>query len=207
MTPQTTTDLLRGLCNLPDLILLGFLLFSAVMGASRGPTRTLIALLTRLGSLIASFYAARFCAPLLARWIVTPIVGDIFEKKAAALPELMQGSAVLLEERITAAAVEMAEGVAFLILLLLFAVGLGVACHLIGDMLHLIGRLPPFGFVGRLTGMGIGLLGGVILAVLTLWLIGVFRPDVYGPLGYLSPSNLANTTLVGALLGIFPVAP
>ena len=41
---------LRGLCNLPDLILLGFLLFSAVMGASRGPVRTLISLLTRLGS-------------------------------------------------------------------------------------------------------------------------------------------------------------
>lgn len=207
MTPQTTTDFLRGLCNLPDLLLLGFLLFSAVMGASRGPTRTLIALLTRLGSLIAALYAARFCAPLLARWIVTPIVGDLFEEKAAALPELMQGSAAALEARVTAAAVEMAEGVAFLILLLLFAVGLGVACHLVGDMLHLIGRLPPFGFVGRLAGMGIGLLGGLILAVLTLWLIGVFRPDVYGALGYLSPENLANTTLVGALLGIFPVAP
>ena len=207
MTPQTTTDFLRGLCNLPDLLLLGFLLFSVVMGASRGPTRTLIALLTRLGNLIAAFYAARFCAPLLARWIVTPIVGDIFEEKAAALPELMQGSAAALEARVTAAAVEMAEGVAFLILLLLFAVGLGVACHLVGDMLHLIGRLPPFGFVGRLAGMGIGLLGGLILAVLTLWLIGVFRPDVYGALGYLSPENLANTTLVGALLGIFPVAP
>ena len=46
---------LRGLCNLPDLILLGFLLFSAVMGASRGPTRTLLSLLARLGSLLAAF--------------------------------------------------------------------------------------------------------------------------------------------------------
>ncbi|MBR3867325.1 MAG: CvpA family protein [Butyricicoccus sp.] len=200
MTLQTTLDFLYGLCNLPDLILLGFLLFSVSMGASRGPTRALIALATRLGSLIASFYAARACAPVLAHWIVTPIVGDIFEERAAL-------SGTLLVEEITETAVQMAEGIAFLILLLLCVIGLGVLFHLLGDALHLIGRLPPFGFVGRLAGMGIGLIGGVLLAVLTLWLIGVFRPDIYAPLGYLSPENLANTTLVSALLGFFPVAP
>lgn len=200
MILQTTLDLLCGLCNLPDLIFLGFLLFSVSMGASRGPTRALIALATRLGSLIASFYAARTCAPFLARWIVTPIVGDLFEERAAL-------AGTMLASQITEAAVEMAEGVAFLILLLIFVIGLGVLCHLVGDVLHLIGRLPPLGLVGRLAGMGIGLIGGILLAVLTLWLIGVFRPDIYGPLGYLSPANLENTTLVSALLEFFPVAP
>ena len=200
MTLQTTLDLLRGLCNLPDLLFLGFLLFSVSMGASRGPTRALIALATRLGSLIAAFYGARFCAPFLARWVVTPIVGDLFEERAA-----LEGT--VLASRITETAIEMAEGIAFLILLLIFVLGLGVLCHLIGDVLHLIGRLPPFGFVGRLAGMGIGLVGGILLTVLTLWLIGVFRPDIYSPLGYLSPTNLQNTTLVSALLEIFPVAP
>ena len=63
MTLQTILDLLHGVCNVPDLILIGFLLFSVSMGASRGPTRALIALATRLGSLIISFYAARTCAP------------------------------------------------------------------------------------------------------------------------------------------------
>ena len=200
MTLQTILDFLRGLCNLPDLIILGFLLFNVSMGASRGPTRALIALCTRLGSLIASFYAARICAPYLARWIVTPIVGDLFEERAAL-------SGTLLGTQITEAAVEMAEGVAFLILLLIFVIGLGVLCHLIGDVLHLIGRLPPFGFVGRLVGMGIGLVGGIVLAVLTFWLLGVFRPDLYSQFGYLSPDYLANTTLVSALLEIFPVVP
>lgn len=198
---------LRGLCNLPDLILLGFLLFSAVMGASRGPTRTLLSLLARLGSLLAAFFAARTCAPLLARWIVTPIVGDVFEAKAAAVPELFSGPVDAIQAQITEAAVGMAEGVAFLILLLLFAVGLGVVCHLAGDVLHLLGHLPPFGLVGRLAGTGIGLVGGLVLAVLTLWLIGVFRPDVYGTLGYLSPETLEHTALVGPLLTLFPVAP
>ena len=195
MALQTTLDFLRGLCNLPDLILLGFLLFSVSMGASRGPTRALIALATRLGSLIASFYAARACAPFLARWIVTPLVGDLFEERAALAAEIAETAA------------EMAEGVAFLILLLIFVIGLGVLCHLLGDVFHLIGRLPPFGFVGRLAGMAIGLIGGIILAVLTLWLLGVFRPDLYGPFGSLSPETLANTTLVSALLEIFPVVP
>ena len=200
MILQTTLDFLRGLCNLPDLILLGFLLFSVSMGASRGPARALIALATRLGSLIVSFYAARACAPFLARWIVTPIVGDLFEKRAAL-------AGTMLATQITQAAIEMAEGVAFLILLLIFSIGLSVLCHLLGDVLHLIGSLPPFGPLGRLAGMGIGLLGGIILAVLTLWLLGVFRPDLYGPLGSLSPEALANTTLVSALLKTFPVAP
>ena len=195
MALQTTLDFLRGLCNLPDLILLGFLLFSVSMGASRGPTRALIALATRLGSLIASFYAARACAPFLARWIVTPLVGDLFEERAALAAEIAETAA------------EMAEGVAFLILLLIFVIGLGVLCHLLGDVLHLISRLPPFGFVGRLAGMAIGLIGGIILAVLTLWLLGVFRPDLYGPFGSLSPETLANTTLISALLEIFPVVP
>ena len=193
MTLQTTLDFLRGLCNLPDLILLGFLLFSVSMGASRGPTRALIAIATRLGSLIASFYAARFCAPILARWVITPSVGDLLEERAA------------LAGAITEAAAEMAEGAAFLILLMLFVIGLGVLCHLLGDVLHLIGRLPPFGFLGRLAGMGIGLIGGIILTVLTFRLLGVFRPEIYGPLGALSPEILANTTLVSALLEIFPV--
>ena len=91
MTLQTTLDFLYGLCNLPDLILLGFLLFSVSMGASRGPTRALIALATRLGSLIASFYAAHACSPVLAHWIVTPIVGDIFEERAALSGTLREG--------------------------------------------------------------------------------------------------------------------
>lgn len=200
MTLQPTLDFLRGLCNLPDLILLGFLLFSISMGATRGPTRALIALGTRLGSLIASFYAARLAAPFLARWIVTPIVGDLFEERAAL-------SGTVLQTHITETAVEMAESIAFLIILLICVFGLGVLCHLVGDVLHLIGKLPPFGFVGRLAGMGIGLVGGILLAVLALWLIGVFRPDAYGALGYLSPETLQRTTLVRALLDIFPVVP
>lgn len=200
MTLQTILDLLRGVCNPPDLILIGFLLFSVSMGASRGPTRALIALATRLGSLIVSFYAARTCAPFLARWIVTPIVGDLLEERAAL-------SDTVLSTQITETAVQMAEGVAFLIVLMLCVIGIGVLCHLTGDVLHLISRLPPFGFVGRLAGMGIGLVGGIILVVLTLWLLGVFRPDQYGPLGYLSPAIRANTSLVSALLEIFPVVP
>ena len=193
MTLQTTLDFLRGLCNPPDLILLTFLLFSVSMGASRGPTRAWIAIATRLGSLLASFYAARACAPFVARWIVIPIVGDLFEERAALAGEIAETAA------------EMAEGITFLILLLIFVIGLGVLCHLLGDVLHLIGRLPPFGFLGRLAGMGIGLIGGILLAVLTFRLLGVFRPELYGPLGYLSPETLANTTLVRALLEIFPV--
>lgn len=200
MTLQTTLDFLRGFCNPPDLILIGFLLFSISMGASRGPTRALIALATRLGSLIASFYAARFAAPFLARWVVTPFVGDLLEERAAL-------SGTVLQTEITETAVQMAEGVAFLIILLLCVIGLGVLCHLLGDVLHLIGRLPPFGFVGRLAGMGIGLIGGILLAVLALWLIGVFRPDAYSAFGYLSPETIQNTTLVSVLLDIFPVAP
>ncbi len=200
MTLDAFFDLLRGLCNLPDLILLAFLLFSTAMGATRGPTRALIALATRLGSLIAAFYAARFAAPFLARWIITPIVGDVFTEKAS-------GSGLLLQSAVTAAALEMAEGAAFLILLMLCVLGLGVLWHLLGDALRLLGHLPPFGFVGRLAGTGIGLLGGIALSLLTFWLLSAFRPDIYGPLGFLSPDTLANTTLVRTLLEFFPVAP
>ena len=199
MTLQTMLEFLCGLCNLPDLILIGFLLFSVLMGATRGPTRAMIAVLTRIGSLVAAFYAARISAPYLARWIITPVVGDLFEERA-----ILSGT--VLASQITEAAVEMAEGVAFLIVLLLCVLGIGVILHLLADLLHIIGRLPPFGFAGRLAGMGIGLLGGILLAVLTLWLLGIFRPEIYGPLGHLSPANLEKTSLVRALLEFFPVA-
>ena len=177
------------------------------MGATRGPTRALIALAVRLGSLLAAFYGARTCAPFVAHWLVTPLVGDLFEARVAALPEILSGSAETLQTAITETAVEMAEGVSFLILLLLFSAGIGMICHLVGDTFRLIGRLPPFGFVGRLAGMGIGLVGGILLVLLAFWLIGVFRPDLYGDLGYLSPAAIQNTTLVKMLLEFFPVAP
>lgn len=88
-----------------------------ILGFKRGFFGSLYGLVGRIIALAAAYFAARAAAPYVAQWVVTPIVGEVFEKQAA----LSMPSGVLdaLRQTVTEAAVSMAESVAFLMLLIL----------------------------------------------------------------------------------------
>lgn len=188
--------------NLRDLLFLAFLAVSALMGASRGLTRTLFGLLGRAVSIFGAGLAARMLAPAVARAVVTPIIGDLFERDAAgylaALP-------VPVETTITEMAVEMAEGVAFLLLLVLLGVFFSLLLALAGQSLRFLVRHTPLGILDRIGGFAVGLAGGVALLMLAAAVLSRAAPELFRDLGWLSPVSTEDTVLTkGFLAALLP---
>ncbi len=194
---------LTGLLNLPDLIILAILLVNFVLGCRKGLFGSLCGLAGRVAALCAAFFAARAAAPAVARWVVSPIVGEVFERQAA-----LSGSDLLesLRQTVTEAAVSMAESIAFLLLLILFCILFGWLVMAAGKSLHFIAHLTPLGILDSLAGGAIGLAAGVLLVVLVLIGVAWFSPITYTSLGWLSPQRVEHSILLKALLGILPLA-
>lgn len=195
---------LQGLMNLPDLILLAIVLVSAILGAARGLVRTVCNGLGRLVALIAASAAARLLAPVLARFIVTPIVGEIFEVRATDLLSRMPELADTMQAQAAEMAAEMAESLAFFLLFFVFLIAMNILVHMVGTALKLVTRIGPIGFLDGLAGFALGAVSGLILCFLGLWALTVFAPGTFGELGCLSPDKVADTTLAAFLLGLIP---
>lgn len=205
MEPQTLIPMLQGMLNPPDLILLAIILVSAILGASRGLVRTVCNALGRLVALIGATAAARLLAPVLARFLVTPIVGQVFEVRATDLlsrmPEAVTGS---LQAQATEMAAEMAESLAFFLLFFIFMLVMNILVHMVSTALRLVTRIRPIGFLDGLAGFALGAVFGAVLCFLGLWALTVFAPSTFGELGSLAPDVVAGTTLTAFLLGLIP---
>ncbi|MBS5151018.1 MAG: CvpA family protein [Butyricicoccus pullicaecorum] len=188
----------NSLLNLPDLLIVLFLLFSVASGARRGLTGTIIGLFGRLAVVLGANWLAGMGAPMLARTMVKPITEKLFES------EVIQGLDGVQETAVQAAA-SMAEGLAYLILMVLCLMLLSVVLSLIAHSLHLLTRFPPLGALNRLAGAAIGLVGGFLLIVLALWLVHLLRPEVFTTIGWLSPSRIEQTRILNGLLTYFPI--
>lgn len=189
-----------SLFNLPDLLIVLFLLFSITSGARRGLTGTVIGLFGRIAVVLGANWLAGLCAPMLARTITAPLAAKVFES------EVIQGLDVVLSEETTAEVVaSMAEGLAYLILVILFLIALSIVLSLIVRSLNLLTRFPPLGALNRLAGAVIGLVGGVLVIVLALWITHLLRPEIFTPIGWLSPNHIAQTVLLNSLLTYFPI--
>ncbi len=186
--------------NLPDLILIAFLLCSISFGGAQGLVRTVIGLFGKLAVIIGSVFLAKTCAPVLAFAIVNPILGDLF---AYDLSEYLINLPAGTE--ITQSALKMSEGVAFLILFFVFAIVLAIVLHGVQVACNLALKFPPLGFIDRLGGAALGLVGGLVLALLLLHIMYMVQPELFAPLGWLEPERIANTVLVSKLLAVYPI--
>lgn len=195
---------LMGLLNAPDLILLAIILVSAVLGASRGLVRTLCNFLGRVIALVGATVLARLVSPLLARYLVTPIVGSIFEIRATDLlsrsPELADAAQASAAEM----AQTMAQSLAFFLLFFIFMIAINVLVHMVSTALQLVTRLGPIGFLDALGGFALGAVFGLVLCVVGLFALTVFSPGTFGELGWLNPERVAGTSLTAFLLGLLP---
>ena len=202
--PNDLLGQLSQLLNLPDLIIIAVVLVNMILGFKRGFFGSLYGLVGRIIALAAAYFAARAAAPYVAQWVVTPIVGEVFEKQAA----LSMPSGVLdaLRQTVTEAAVSMAEGVAFLMLLLLACILFGWLIGFAAKSLHTVAHLTPLGVLDSLAGGVIGLAAGVLLVALIL--IGVWwvYPIAYSPLGWLSPERVSHSLLLATLIDVLRVA-
>lgn len=202
--PTDILSILTGLCNLPDLIVLAILLVNVILGFRRGFFGALYGLVGRVIAVAAAFFAARWAAPYVAEWVVTPIVGDLFERRAGVSGAA--GALDALRQSATEAAVSMAESVAFVLLLILFCILFGWLVSFAAKSLHTIAHLTPLGILDSLAGGAIGLVSGAVLIALIL--IGVWwvYPIAYSPLGWLSPERVSGSLLLAKLIDVLPVA-
>lgn len=189
-----------SLFNLPDLLIVLFLLFSVTSGARRGLTGTIIGLFGRIAVVLGANWLAGLGAPMLARTITAPLAAKLFAS------ETIQGLDVVLSEETAAqAAASMAEGLAYLILVIVFLMVLSALLSLIVRSLNLLTRFPPLGALNRLAGAAIGLVGGVLVIVLALWIAYLLRPEIFTPIGWLSPSRIEQTVILSSLFTYFPI--
>lgn len=205
MEPKTLIPILQGILNVPDLILLAIILVSAILGASRGLVRTVCNALGRLVAFAGATAAAKMLAPVLARFLVTPIVGQVFEVRAADLlsriPESVTDN---LQMQATEMAAEMAESLAFFLLFFIFMIAMNILVHMVSTALRLVTRIGPIGFLDGLAGMALGAVFGAVLCFLGLWALTVFAPSTFGELGALAPDVVEGTTLTAFVLGLIP---
>lgn len=173
MQADLLLDLLKGLLNLPDLVILAVVLICMVLGFRRGFFGSLYGLVGKLIALAAAFFAARAAAPIVAKWVVTPIVGDIFQNQAA----LGEAAGLLdgLRQTVTEAATSMAESIAFL--LLLCAILFGWIVSFAAKSLHFIAHLTPLGILDSLAGGIVGAATGLVLVALLLLALSGFSPS------------------------------
>ena len=195
---------LLQLLNLPDLIIIAIVLINMLSGFRRGFFGSLYGLVGRIIALIAAYWAARAAAPYAAQWIVTPILGDIFESRATF--GLSNGVLDALRQTVTEAAVSMAESVAFLMLLILGCILFGWLVGVLTKSLRFIAHLTPLGILDSIAGGAVGFATGVILIALLLLGIEFFSPITYSSLGWLSPERVSNTVLLAKLIDVLPVA-
>ena len=202
--PNDLLEQLSALLNLPDLIIIAAVLVNMMLGFRRGFFGSLYGLVGRIIALAASYFAARAAAPYIASWVVTPIVGDVFEQQAT----LSVSSGVLdaLRQTVTEAAQSMAESIAFLLLLILFGILFGWLVGVLTKSLRFIAHLTPLGILDSVAGGAVGFATGVILIALILVGIQFFSPITYSSLGWLSPERVSNTVLLARLIDILPVA-
>ena len=202
--PNDLLEQLSALLNLPDLIIIAAVLVNMILGFRRGFFCSLYGLVGRIIALAASYFVARAAAPYIASWVVTPIVGDVFEQQAT----LSVSSGVLdaLRQTVTEAAQSMAESIAFLLLLILFGILFGWLVGVLTKSLRFIARLTPLGILDSVAGGAVGFATGVILIALILVGIQFFSPITYSSLGWLSPERVSNTVLLARLIDILPVA-
>ena len=202
--PNDLLEQLSALLNLPDLIIIAAVLVNMILGFRRGFFGSLYGLVGRIIALAASYFAARAAAPYIASWVVTPIVGDVFEQQAT----LIVSSGVLdaLRQTVTEAAQSMAESIAFLLLLILFGILFGWLVGVLTKSLRFIAHLTPLGILDSVAGGAVGFATGVILIALILVGIQFFSPITYSSLGWLSPERVSNTVLLARLIDILPVA-
>ena len=196
--------LITQFINLPDLIILTLVLLNILLGLKRGLFGALYGLVGKIITLTAAFFTARAAAPTVAKWIVTPIVGDLFEKQASvhSAAGLLGG----LRQSVTEAAISMAESIAFLLLFLLAVILFGWIIALIAKSLHFLAHLTPLGILDSLAGGALGLVTGVALIALLLLGINWFSPITFTSLGYLSPERVSHTVLLAQLMDVLPIA-
>jgi len=164
--------------NVRDLLLVLFLVISGLLG--------------RLVSIFGAGFAAKLLAPVIARIVVTPIIGDLFERDAASY---LAALPIPIETTITEMAVEMAEGVAFLMLMVLFGILFSLMLSIVSQSLRFLTRYTPLGILDRLAGLALGAAGGAALLMLAAVVLSYAAPELFRGLGWLSPVNTADTLL------------
>ncbi len=197
-------EVLQGLMNIPDLVIIAFLLVNCIFGMRHGLLGSIYGLAGKIAALAASVFAAKTLAPAVAEKVVMPIVGETFSRQAQLISarELLEGMRKTAEE----AAASMAESAAYAMLLILFGVLFGWISLTVCKGLRYITKLTPLSILDSIAGGIAGAATGAALIAMLLIGIEWFAPVTYSGLGWLSPQKVADTLLLARFIDALPVA-
>lgn len=204
-----------------DLVILLVLAISFFIGAKRGLLSAVLGFFTRLIALACASLVAKIVAPLFAKYVVTPIVGEIFLEKAnetlatvspaadaltgvfEGLEKIGQTVTDVIHSAAMQAAQAMAESLSYvLVFIFLFFAFHALLRVMTGTANSLTNALAPVGLLNHIAGGVLGLVGGWVLLCMALWVIYHFAPTTFSAIGILSPTVVEKSVLTKALLTI-----
>lgn len=203
MSPQQAAELLPGIFNVPDMVILAVVLLNIILGLKRGVLASVAGLVGRCIAMAGSYFIARQLAPAAAKWLAEPIVRSVFERRLAesGVPDTLAGG---IQTALQGAIESMSESIAYLVLIAVFSVLLSILIGFAVKALRLLSRVTPLGVLDALAGGAVGLATGLLLVVLVLLGAHWFAPVTFDEAGYLSPERIQNTVLLAKIISFIP---
>nr|WP_320024092.1 CvpA family protein [uncultured Acetobacterium sp.] len=181
-----------------DFICILICLFSGILGYKRGAINTLIS----FGGFIASFVIAWLFSATLGEWLInagvfnslfaTINVDGIAQSLIAAGTQqndlinsalgaaITNGGQSVLDQGVTAIADLIKQGIAQSISFGIIVIGVSVLCWILQIIFIGITKLPVIGTVNRLTGLLLGLILGVAVVAVMLWVFSIINLSTGG---------------------------
>lgn len=207
-----------------DWIIVGVIVFYALLGVRRGFVATIVYSVGALASLAASVYAAsRLCTPVSRLFLpitnsiavgAVPYASEITQtwnnlsdylqgvlSKAGITPDILQQEADPGQALQDAVSNSLAQCIAFFLLLIGIYIVLRIALGWLVRVLNLITHLPILHSCNALLGGALGAATGLVLCTCVLWALKLFAPAVYSDVGMLPPSVMQRSAIAGTLVG------
>ncbi len=197
-------NFLKGLLNLTDIIIIAVILYGAVIGYHKGLVRTVVGSIRAVVSMGGAAIVSRIIAPAIAPQIVTPIVNEVFQTQLGEVSQISPEIVNQIQNNILQIATPIAQSIAFSVVFFISMFIINLVLKLFTKAMSILTKIPVIGTLNRICGLLLGVAVSIILCIAALYLLREFAPEIFGVNGYLSPQNVAKTSITAYLLGLLP---
>ena len=195
---------LKNILNLTDIIIILIIIYGAFIGYHKGLVRTVVGSIRAVVSMGGAAIVSRIIAPTIAPQIVTPIVNEVFKNQLGEVAELSPEITAQIQNNILQIATPIAQSIAFSVVFFVGMFIINFVLSLFTKTMSILTRIPVISTLNRICGLILGAVVAIILCIVALYLLRKFAPEIFGVNGYLSPQNVAKTSITAYLLGLLP---
>ncbi len=195
---------LKNILNLTDIIIVLVVIYGAIIGYKKGLVRTVVGSIRAVVSMFGATIISRIIAPQIAPQIVTPIVNEVFKTQLGEVTNLAPEIAAQIQNNILQIATPIAQSIAFSVVFFISMFIINFVLSLFTRTMNMLTKIPVISTLNRVCGLVLGAAVAIILCIAALYLLKKFAPEIFGVNGYLSPQNVAKTSITAYLLGLLP---